>query len=92
MIGSFPQGKEAGEKQKQKNVIQIWMSQTHFDLTIWYSYLTQSYESSQSAEMFIRLARNNAPQRKCWVPLDGKSRAEAASPADEYNRSKGESS
>lgn len=68
------------------------MSQTPLDLTIWYSYLTQSYESNQSAEMFIRLARNSTSQRKRWVPLDGKSRPEAASPADEYNRSKGESS
>lgn len=68
------------------------MSETHLDLTIWYSYLTQSDESNQSAEMFIRLANDKVSRCKCWVLLNGKSRPQAEIPIAELNRSKGESS
>lgn len=68
------------------------MSQTRLDPTIWYSYLTQSDESNQSAEMFIRLANDKVSQCKCWVTLNGKSRPQAEIPIAEQNKSKGKSS
>lgn len=68
------------------------MSQTHSELTIWYSYLTQSDESNQRAEMFIRLANDKVSRRKCWVPLNGQSRPQAEIPVAKHNRTKRESS
>lgn len=79
---------EAGKSPKQRNVFKIWMSQTHLDLTIWYSYLTQSNESDQSAEMFIRLANDKVSWCKRRVPLNGKSRPQAEIPVAENKAGK----